>query len=106
MSEIKLVGYSSDDLGIGQITLRKNEYGYCCYCEKKLNKYSYTREHIIPKSRGGKDTLPCCKRCNSMRGSLTLQQFLHKVIYSDLGVSKKLLIIENINKLFAIYGNT
>ena len=45
---------------------------YCHWCGKTLDKKSVTADHIIPKSKGGKNTIenivPSCQRCNNIRG--------------------------------------
>ena len=54
---------------------------YCCYCGKLLNQkdLDYTKEHLVPKSRGGNNSeinkKPCCKKCNNWRGNQTFEQF-------------------------------
>jgi 5-methylcytosine-specific restriction endonuclease McrA len=50
--------------------------GYRCqYCNKDFTKSELTRDHIIPKSRGGKDTwenlVACCFPCNNKKGDRT-----------------------------------
>jgi 5-methylcytosine-specific restriction endonuclease McrA len=46
----------------------------CGYCAKSAN----TIDHVIPKSRGGKDTwenlVACCLRCNNLKGDKTPQE--------------------------------
>ena len=49
--------------------------GTCVYC----GDIATTKDHVIPKSRGGRTTLPCCLRCNRAKGNLFLSQFLQKV---------------------------
>lgn len=53
----------------------KSKKGFCCYCSKELNKHNYTRDHIYPKSLGGKITKPCCKTCNTEKSNMTLIQY-------------------------------
>jgi hypothetical protein len=59
------------------IFLRDN--GRCQYCEKKLSYDVSTVDHVIPKSKGGKDTwenkVLCCSPCNSKKAD----RFLHEV---------------------------
>lgn len=42
--------------------------GQCAYCSKKLHLSNATLDHVIPRSRGGKDTwenlVLACKKCN------------------------------------------
>ena len=59
----------------------------CCYCGKCLSitHPDFTKEHLIPKSKGGNNFLinkkPCCKNCNSWRGNQTFSQFKVNVAY-------------------------
>lgn len=53
----------------------------CCYCQVFVPKASVTSEHIIPKSRGGRITAPCCYTCNQEKKNMDLVDyifFLHK----------------------------
>lgn len=48
----------------------------CFWCKRALNKkrgygsLSPTRDHVKPKSVGGRKTVPCCRACNELKGSL------------------------------------
>lgn len=46
----------------------------CPYCERQMDifhqKLLPTRDHIIPKIRGGRDVLICCKFCNNLKGHM------------------------------------
>lgn len=50
----------------------------CQYCNKLLNKYSGTIDHILPKSRGGKtnylNCVTCCKDCNRIKRDRTPEE--------------------------------
>lgn len=79
---MKLKGYDSDyaygDLQrlIEHVKInRKNRKGICCYCEIELNGKNYTRDHLYPKSLGGRITKPCCKYCNQEKGNKTLIEY-------------------------------
>lgn len=97
---MKLIGYNSDyaygDLQKEIYNLvqgkkhrnkklsHKPKSGHCCYCCIELNKHNYTRDHIYPKSLGGRVTKPCCKACNQEKGNKTLieyAQFIGKKMY-------------------------
>lgn len=46
--------------------------GRCFYCRVALHVDSVTRDHFIPKSRGGKgrtNLVPCCIECNRDKGN-------------------------------------
>ena len=76
----------------------------CVYCGGE----GTTRDHIIPKSLGGKETVPACYRCNQAKGNLFLACFLRIFTVRDIKYRKRLLLfsekeremmILNINKL-------
>lgn len=45
----------------------------CMYCGTKFAERELTRDHVVPKSRGGKDAwtnvVSACKRCNQRKGN-------------------------------------
>jgi 5-methylcytosine-specific restriction endonuclease McrA len=49
----------------------------CTYCGKptRRTKYKdwpddrYTRDHVFPRSKGGRKTVPCCWACNKKKGN-------------------------------------
>lgn len=53
---------------------------FCCYCETLLTIFNYTREHVVPVSRGGKNTKSnlraCCSDCNSEKDSMMLHTYI------------------------------
>lgn len=48
----------------------------CCYCERVLLPGEVTKEHIIPKSRGGRITRPCCLTCNREKKNMMLIEYV------------------------------
>jgi HNH endonuclease len=46
----------------------------CPYCKRGMNLHSFnlrpTRDHVVPKSRGGRDTVICCNKCNGIKGDM------------------------------------
>lgn len=52
--------------------------GHCAYCGVQLSK-SFHVDHVIPFSGGGPDDImnffPACKYCNTLKNSLSLEQF-------------------------------
>lgn len=50
----------------------------CLYCGEQYGKTSLTREHVVPKASGGKDTwtncVTACKACNNQKGNRTPEQ--------------------------------
>lgn len=51
----------------------------CVYCWRSIDTFSRTVDHLYPKSKGGirsnKNKVPCCIRCNQMKGSLDIVEF-------------------------------
>jgi 5-methylcytosine-specific restriction endonuclease McrA len=47
----------------------------CLYCGKSYSSRELTRDHVIPRSRGGSDrwsnVVSCCHRCNHLKGART-----------------------------------
>lgn len=59
--------------------------GYLCmYCGKQYFDGDLTRDHILPKSRGGQDVwenvVAACRRCNQFKGDRTLDQLSMELI--------------------------
>lgn len=57
----------------------------CCYCETKLTgRVVATIEHIVPRSKGGKEIgenkRPCCFQCNSWRGNKSLNYWRSEIV--------------------------
>jgi 5-methylcytosine-specific restriction endonuclease McrA len=50
----------------------------CLYCGKEFGRHSLTRDHVVPISKGGRDTwenvVSACFHCNSRKGGRTPQQ--------------------------------
>jgi hypothetical protein len=49
---------------------------YCCYCKRDLLPaepecgLSFTYDHIRAESAGGSRRVPCCRKCNGLKGDL------------------------------------
>lgn len=50
----------------------------CCYCEVSVPRDLVTREHVVPKSKGGKGGViaPCCRACNQQKKDMLLIDFI------------------------------
>ena len=63
-----------------QLASHKNiwvrEGGKCAYCGKPMSLRTTTREHVVPRSKGGGDGLlnvvACCGGCNGKKADMTL----------------------------------
>lgn len=55
----------------------------CYLCGCTLNDGNRTADHVIPKARGGGDTINnlrlCCVVCNTKKGDLSLAEYLARV---------------------------
>lgn len=53
--------------------------GTCAYCDEKMSDENAVIDHVVPKSKGGKNNidnlLPCCWSCNSRKGTKSLDEF-------------------------------
>jgi 5-methylcytosine-specific restriction endonuclease McrA len=55
----------------------------CFYCGRELDRETFSRDHMIPKSRGGvkrglltrQNLVDACKGCNGRKGSQTVEEF-------------------------------
>lgn len=60
--------------------LLEREQGCCIYCGTHVSESKMEIEHVIPKSKGGADSLNnlvlACSSCNQAKGSLDLKEFL------------------------------
>ena len=73
----------------------------CVYCNRPLifessrknepiHDLSATKDHIIPKSRGGKDTIEnlsvCCRRCNIIKGSKSIKALFRNKEFQEYAI--------------------
>lgn len=78
-SDTKLYGVKYQQGPLYQTKIRsylfKKYNGQCVYCGAKAEEI----EHIVPKSKGGTDSLYnlviACKKCNKLKGKLSLKEF-------------------------------
>jgi len=54
--------------------------GKCAYCGRDLNLKNKTLDHIMPRQKGGSNRIanlfPCCRDCNSIKGTLYIGDFI------------------------------
>lgn len=59
-------------------SLFRRDQNICLYCGKHFHDRELTRDHIQPRSRGGRDTwlnvVTACRRCNQFKGNRTPEQ--------------------------------
>ena len=62
--------------------------GHCAYCGCVLNVNNMTRDHVVPKSRGGTseldNLLPACRACNLQKGDDSLDSFRMRFFWDTL----------------------
>lgn len=86
---------------------RKNVWlrdeGTCQYCNKTINVQSFTLDHVVPKSIGGKtsweNVVVCCYDCNQKKGEKTLKEVGFKLVK----VPKKPLSLPFVNEITGFY---
>ena len=58
--------------------LFRRDLHMCMYCGRTFKEKDLTRDHILPKSRGGRDIWPnviaACRRCNQRKGNRTPEE--------------------------------
>jgi len=63
--------------------LKRDNY-ICQYCTKEFTSSELTLDHIIPRSRGGKNTwknlVASCKKCNQKKGNRTPEEAQMKLL--------------------------
>lgn len=66
-------------------TLFGRDRHLCAYCGDKYSNSSLSRDHIIPRSKGGKDTwmnvVTACLKCNHKKGAKTLEKAGLQLLY-------------------------
>jgi|TARA_B100000282_G_scaffold88509_1_gene61873 5-methylcytosine-specific restriction endonuclease McrA len=81
-----------------EIILRDNNQ--CQYCSIELPSDKLTLDHIVPKSKGGKNTwdnlVAACKKCNQKKGNRTPEQANMKLICKP--VKPKYNILRSVGK--------
>lgn len=72
-----------------------NKRDYCTYCGVVVSRSFHqshprkkTKEHLLPKSMGGKEIAISCLRCNVMKNNMSEQHF--RCLIKDYGFTHKL----------------
>lgn len=62
--------------------------GRCGYCGGKTKRERRTRDHIVPRMKGGRtvddNLLACCQQCNQNKADFDLEDFRHFYFDGDL----------------------
>lgn len=63
---------------VSNAALFERDRHFCLYCGDKFADRDLTRDHLVPRSRGGRDTwmnlVTACKRCNHRKGNRLLDE--------------------------------
>lgn len=66
-------------------TLFIRDRNVCAYCANTFNKAELTRDHVLPKSRGGEDSwtnlVTSCTECNHKKGARTPKEANMPLVY-------------------------
>lgn len=107
---IKLFGYNSDEASFDERYLKPVRHNKpktalldkCCYCECKLTDDNRTKDHVWPRSKGGKgksfrypNIKPCCVKCNQEKSDLLPLEYI-KWLYSQAGIQSGMLLATKI----------
>lgn len=72
-------------LGHGNEMLAKRDQRICAYCGVTCTNENLTRDHIIPRSRGGQDiwrnVVVACRSCNGKKGARTPEEASMSLLY-------------------------
>ena len=84
--------------------LFRRDQNVCAYCGNEFKVEHLTRDHIIPRSKQGKDTwtnvVTACGGCNRKKDNLTLEESKMKLLYVPYTPNKsEFLILSNRNIL-------
>ena len=81
----------------------KRDGNICQYCSKYCKTNMKTLDHVIPKSKGGKNTwqnvVTCCRICNSKKGNKTLSELGWKLINKPIAPKWTLQIKTSANQI-------
>jgi hypothetical protein len=85
-------------------TLFERDRNLCAYCGAVFKKADLTRDHIVPSSKGGKDTwencVTACYHCNQWKADRTPEEAEMKLLYVPYAPSfSEFLILQNRNIL-------
>lgn len=76
LTEYRRIPHKMQTLSRKNILLR--DRNLCQYCGEKFHPSVLTLDHVIPKSRGGKDTwenlVACCSKCNRKKADKTCEE--------------------------------
>lgn len=83
--------------------LFRRDLGICTYCGRSFSASALTRDHIIPKVKGGKNTwrncITSCKPCNNYKGEHLIESIGLKLLYVPYTPSRAEYLIHTNNNI-------
>lgn len=74
-----------DRVVLNNSNLFRRDLSCCAYCGRTFREEKLSRDHVIPRSRGGKDSwlnvVTSCKSCNNFKGNMTPEEADMPLIY-------------------------
>ena len=84
-SDLSPTKYRRDTPALSNRELFSRDRHLCAYCATTFSEKALTRDHVIPKSRGGPDewnnVVTCCKPCNQRKDDFSLREAHMTLIY-------------------------
>ncbi len=78
-------GFVRREVRLSRRNIFERDANTCQYCGRRLPKPDLTIDHVLPRSRGGKDTwcnlVLACVECNLKKGSLTPKEAHMKLLH-------------------------
>jgi len=70
---------------LSNFTLFGRDHRVCAYCGNQFSKHDLSRDHIKPRSRGGKDVwmnvVTACRKCNQRKADKTPEEANMQLVY-------------------------
>jgi 5-methylcytosine-specific restriction endonuclease McrA len=87
-------------------TLWEEQRGLCWYCERYVPSRGATRDHVVPRSRGGQTTyenlVMACRRCNSDKADKPTQRTKTPERLARLAAKGPLAVTDDGIRMFSI----
>ncbi|WNM70129.1 HNH endonuclease [Myxococcus phage Mx1] len=81
---IKFTRHAAKGIKFSRDNVWARDRGRCQYCGLQVSRSSYTYDHVLPKSKGGKtnwvNIVTACSRCNGRKGGRTPQEAKMKLV--------------------------
>ena len=104
----KIVKFFGGDMTPNRTNVIWRDNNNCQYCNGKFSSSDLTLDHIVPKSRGGKNTwtnlVACCERCNQLKRDRTPEEARMSLVKKPIKPANSVLrYTKDINPIWGIY---